>query len=181
MKCTRGTMALLLLSLMACSSTPPARIASTARAAETEQKPDIGDWTIQDPKISPIDGVKTQFLYSGSDPRLALCFENGKLCSRGSLPVFVTSPCFVEGGDEEGTRYERRVRLRFDTDKFLVETWGISDDHSGIYPHSPKTFISALKMHKSLALEFGCARSDSYVATFDIHGLQAALDSAGLK
>jgi hypothetical protein len=163
------------------SSYPPPQVENT-KPAPQEQKPDIGAWYIQEPQISPIDGIKTQLLSTGPiGTRVVLCFENGKLCGGDHVGVFVTSPCWVDGGEELGNLYRRRVRLRFDTDRFLVETWGITDDHQGIFPLSQKNFVSSLKKHKSLALEFGCARSDSSVVTFDIHGLQAAIESAGLK
>jgi hypothetical protein len=165
-----------------CTSPPPDLPAETAKPPSQERKPDIGTWDIQGPQVNPIDGTKTQFLSTGSvGSRLVLCFENGRLCHGSSVGVYVTSPCWVDGGEELGTRYKRRVRLRFDEDKFLVETWGISDDHHGIYPYSPKNFISSLKRHKRLAVEFGCARYDSDVVTLDIQGLQAAIESAGLK
>ncbi len=160
---------------------PSSPLVENAKPVPQEQKREIGLWDIQEPKISPIDGRKTQMLSTGTGSRLVLCFENGKLCGGSDAGVFVTSPCWVEGGEELGTRYQRRVRMRFDQDKFLTDTWGISDDHRGIFPHSPQTFISSLKRHKVLAVEFGCARYDSDVMTFSIDGLQAALDSAGLK
>jgi hypothetical protein len=170
--------------LAGCNSPqPPALPVENAKAVPQEQKPDIGHWYVQEPKISPIDGTKTQMLSTETTgSRLVLCFKNGKLCGGDVAGVFVTAPCWVDGGEELGTRYKRRVRLRFDTDKFLVETWDISDDHHGIIPHSPKTFISTLKQHKSLALEFGCDRSDpGDVVIFDIQGLEAAIQSAGLR
>ena len=173
-----------IMSLSGCNSSPPPATLQTEnpKPITQEQKLDIGAWYIQEPRISPIDGTKTQMLSTGPvGRRLVLCFENGKLCGGNNIGVFVTSPCWVDGGEETGTRYKRRVRLRFDMDKFLVEIWGISDDHRGIFPYSPKNFISSLKTHKSLAVEFGCDRSDSDVVTFDIHGLQAAIESAGLK
>jgi len=169
-----------IILLAGCNSSPPPTVqVENAKPVPQEHKPDMGLWHVQEPEISPIDGTKTQMLSTGiTGSRLVLCFKDGKLCDVG---VFVTSPCWVEGGEELGTRYKRRVRLRFDEDKFLVETWAISDDHRGIFPFSPTNFISTLKRHKVLAVEFGCARYDSDVVTFYIDGLQAALESAGLK
>jgi len=169
--------------LVGCNSPPLLTVqVANAKPVPQERKLDIGLWHIQEPEISPIDGRKTQMLSTGTTgSSLVLCFENGKLCGGSNAGVFVTSPCWVEGGEEEFTHHKRRVRLRFDEDKFLVETWGISDDHRGIFPFSPKNFISSLKRHKVLAVEFGCARYDSDVVTFYIDGLQAALESAGLK
>jgi hypothetical protein len=171
--------------LSGCSSPqppPPAVQVESPKPAPPEQKSDIGAWYIQDPEISPIDGVRTQLLSTGPiGTRLAVCFEDGKLCGGKHIGVFVTSPCWVDGGEEEGSFYRRQIRLRFDTDKFLVETWGISDDHHGVFPLSPRTFIASVKQHKSLAVEFGCDRSDSSVVTFEIQGLQAAIEAAGIK
>lgn len=172
-----------IILLAGCNSSPPPTVQiENAKPVPQEQKPDIGAWDIQKPEISPIDGTKTQMLSTGTTgSSLVLCFENGKLCGGSNAGVFVTSPCWVEGGEDEFTHHKRRVRLRFDDDKFLVETWGISDDHRGIFPFSQQTFFSSLKRHKVLAVEFGCARYDSAVMTFYIDGLQAALETAGLK
>lgn len=137
-------------------------------------------WRVREAEINPIDGVKSQTLDTGiTGSRLVICTKNGKLCSNGDVGVFVTSPCWIDG--DYGTGYKRRVRLKFDSDKFRVETWSIGDDHRGIFPRSQKAFIAELKKHKSLMLEFGCDRSDSNVVTYDVHGLQIALDSAGLS
>jgi hypothetical protein len=174
---------LCIILLAGCNSSPPSTPqVENAMPVPQERKVDIGLWHVQEPETSPIDGTKTQMLSTGTTgSRLVLCFENGRLCGGSNAGVFVTSPCWVEGGEEEFTQHKRRIRLRFDEDKFLVETWGISDDHRGIFPFSPKNFVSSLKRHKVLAVEFGCARYDSDVVTFYIDGLQAALESAGLK
>jgi hypothetical protein len=168
-----------------CSSTPTPMVqVENAKSAPAQQKPDEGLWHIQNPSINPIDGVKTQFLTSEAVPgvRLVICFKNGRLCSHGSIGVYVTAPCWVDGGEELGARYKRRVRLKFDEDKFLVENWNISDDHHAIFPPSQGAFISSLKKHESLKVEFGCDRSDpGDVVTFFIGHLEAALDEAGLR
>jgi hypothetical protein len=181
MKLIRQIVFLGIISLPGCGSTnwpPQPPQTKVANSPPQERTQDTGAWYIQDPTISPIDGAKTQFVSRGPlGSRLVLCFENGQLCGGRNIAVFVTSPCWVDGGEEEDTRYKRRVRLRFDSDAFLVQTWGISEDHRGIFPYSPKDFISNLKKHESLAFEFGCNRSDSDVVTFDIHNLQAAMDS----
>ena len=176
MKFTSKVLATLLLGaayLSGCDSLPaPNPIAP--------QKPDIGEWHIEEPKINAIDGTKTQMITTGDiGSNLVLCFKNGKLCGSGSSGVFVTSPCSIIG--EEAASYRRQVRLRFDDEKFLVETWDITDDQRAISPEAKENFIASLKSHKIFAIEFGCARSDSDVIIFQIHGLQAAIDAAGLK
>jgi hypothetical protein len=162
-----------IILLAGCNSPPPSTVqVENAKPVPQEQKPDVGFWNIQEPSINPIDGVRTQFLSVEGPPgtKLVLCFDNGKPCSVGA---YVKSPCWVDGGEDR--HYERQVRLKFDEDKFLVQSWGITDDHHGIFPYSPKTFVSNLQRHKVFLLEFGCARWDSDVVTFDIRGLQAAL------
>lgn len=151
-------------------------------SASTTPKLDSG-WYIQQPEVNPIDGAKTQILYAGSlGSRLVLCFENGKLCSGNQAGVFITSPCVVDSDrDNDSTAYERSVRLRFDAERPQRETWGISDDRKGIFPHSPKTFIAELYKHKQVMVEFGCDTGDNDVLTYDIHNLQAAIESAGLQ
>jgi hypothetical protein len=61
-----------------------------------------------------------------------------------------------------------------------TETWEITDDHRGISPHYGQAFVALLEKHESLAVEFGCARYDSTVLTYNVHGLRAAIASAGL-
>jgi hypothetical protein len=177
------TVMLSIAFLPGCNSSAPVPRIEGAKSTPQEKKLEIGEWSIQEPEISPIDETKKQMLSTGTaGSKLVLCFKNGKLCSGNEVGVFVTSPCWVDGGEERYTEYERRVRLRFDKDKFLVETWGISDGHRGIFPRSPKSFVSSLMKHESLALEFGCDRADpGTVVVFDIHGLDAALKTAGLK
>lgn len=170
--------------MVGCDSAGPPNPSTDKKSVPAQEvaKPDTGAWHIYEPDISPIDGTRTLRLSTGGDgSKLYICSANGKLCGGGKIGVFVTSPCWVVGGDEFGEQYERRVRLRFDSDKFIVDTWGISDDHEAIHPHAPKQFISTLKKHKTLAVEFGCDRSDSGVVIFNLQGLQAALDAAGLK
>lgn len=127
-----------------------------------------------------IDGKVTQLLSAGDvGSKVVICFKDGRLCSHGSAAVFVTSPCFVEGTDSD---YGRKVRFKFDWDNNLyVAKWGITDDHRAIFPLSPNPFISNLKKHKTMQLEFGCASYDKSVFVYRIDGLQVALDSAHLK
>jgi hypothetical protein len=169
--------------LSACKSPQPLLPqVENPRSALQEQKPDVGRWYIQEPEVNPIDGVKTQIIRTDDiGSNVVLCFRNGKLCPGNHVGVYISSPCWVDGGEDEYTRYKRRVRLRFDSDKFSVENWNITDDHRGIFPPSKKSFISSLKAHKSLMFEFGCDRSDpGVVVTFDIHGLQAAVQAANV-
>jgi hypothetical protein len=169
------------LSLLGGRNSPKPLIPQTEGTeivAQQDPKPVTGPWYIQKPTVNPIDGVKTQIIRTNEiGSNVVLCFRNGRLCGVG---VYISSPCWVDGGEEEGTLYKRRVRLRFDADQFLVETWNITDDHRAVFPRSPPTFIANLEKHKSLAFEFGCDRSDSYAETFDIHGLREAIESAGL-
>ena len=147
------------------------------------QKPDIGAWDIEAPQINPMDGTKTQLLSTGPlGANLIVCFENGKLCSGRGVGAFIASPCIVEGNEngDEGT-YERWIRVRFDAEPPQKELWGIGDGRKGIFPHSQKSFLAEVYKHKQLMVEFGCDQRDSDVLTYDVHNLQAAVESAGLK
>lgn len=168
-----------------CSSPPPPQSAQAqvSESAPQETKPDIGAWTIQTPQINPMDGTKTQLLSTGPlGVSLVLCFENGKICSGSSAGVFIAAPCVVESNvSGDVGEYERRIRVRFDTEKPQSELWGIVDDRKGILPLSDKNFLAELYKHKQLMVEFGCDAGDQDVFTYDIHNLQQAMESAGLK
>jgi hypothetical protein len=145
-------------------------------------EPKVGLWHIPPAHVDPIDGVKTQLLTLNVDPgiNIVLAFDNGKLRSRkASASVWITAPCIVEGSSETW-EHTRRVRMKFDDDKFIVENWGISDDRKAIFPHS-SNFISNMKRHKSVALELGCDRGDTYVVKAYVEHLQDAIDGAGLR
>lgn len=163
-----------------------ARPATTEPPALTDIPPvdnPIGSaspWKISIPKVNPMDGVRDQFVSTGLLISLVLCFENGKACR---VPVYVDAAnsvhCWIDG-DDIGS-YHRRIRIKFDDGKARSETWGITDDHKGLIPPDSETFIAEMKRHKTLMVEFGCARYDrGSVITFDIQRLQETLNSADL-
>src|SRR5215475_13626245 len=115
---------LILASCSQVSNTPqPTASASAASDVKPESKIKTA-WTVSAPNVNPMDKVSTQFVSTGYIVRLVLCFENGKPCGHGSVPVFVTSPCWVDGNDAGS--YRRRIRVKFDDDKPISENWGIS-------------------------------------------------------
>lgn len=173
-------MCLLSMLFAGCSQVSTAPVPpQSAPEAKPEAKPKT-DWNVSAPKINPMDKVSTQFVTTWDIVRLVLCFENGRPCGHGNAPVFVTSPCWIDGN--EAGSYHRKIRVKFDDDKPLVENWGISDDHKGLFPPSPLAFVAELKKHKFLMVEFGCDRSDpGDVITLSVQGLQEALDPANLK
>jgi hypothetical protein len=71
------------------------------------------------------------------------------------------------------------VRVRFDDEKAVRQSWGIADSHEAIFPHSQKAFIASIKKHKTLWVEFGCASYDNDTVFYDIDGLEESLHSAG--
>ena len=83
--------------------------------------------------------------------------------------------CFIES-NVAGSTYSRRVRVKFDEERPTTEIWGIADNHNAIIPHGSQAFITKLKKHSSVAIEFGCADYDKDVVTMKIRGLQARLD-----
>lgn len=164
-----------------CSQAPPIPAAATppSFATYSELNPKT-DWKVSAPDLNPMDNVSTQFVSTGYIVKLVLCFRNGRPCRDGSAPVFVTSPCWIDG-DEPGS-YHRKVRVKFDDEEPIAEHWGITDDHKGLTPPHTEVFVSELKKHKRLMVEFGCARSDvGEVTTLPIQGLQEALNSANLN
>jgi hypothetical protein len=174
---------ILAATLTGCDSARPrSSPEATASPSPTAAPIDTGNWVIGDIEVNQMDGTKRQTISTGDvGTRIVICFKNGKLCGGNSFGVFITSPCWVVGGYEPYTNFERVIRIKFDNGKPLNDTWGISDDHSAIGPHAPKQFIEQLKKHQSLAVEFGCDRGDDTVVRYKIQKLQVALDSAGLK
>ena len=93
-------------------------------------------WHIQDPKINPLDGAKTQFLSTGSlegkmehhyisglgdcryksTAEIVLCFENGKLCSGTSIGARIDIDGFVSSDS-------RSVRLKYDDGQPIRQRW----------------------------------------------------------
>ncbi len=179
-----GAILAFLISLAGCSEAPPTQappspVGPTAITPNSETKPRT-DWSLSAARINPMDNVSTQFVSTGYIIKLMLCFENGKPCGHGNAPVFVTSPCWIEG--DEPSSHHRTIRVKFDDSKALAEHWGITDDHKGLTPPDPGAFVADLKKHKTLMVEFGCDRSDpGEVIALSIQGLQEALDSAHLK
>ena len=144
-----------------------------------------GAWRIQDPEISPIDGVKTQFIsleanessrYSDNRIAIVLCFENGKLTHK-HVGARVDVGGFVAGSDGDGGS----VRLKFDDEKPTRESWGVADSHDALFPFRNESyFLARLLKHKTLAFEFSYYEKAAQTVTFNIAGLADAMRSAGL-
>jgi hypothetical protein len=142
-----------------------------------------GAWRIQDPEISPIDGVKTQFIslesnessrYSDNRIEIVLCFENGKLTHK-HVGARVGVGGFVAESDGGS------VRLKFDDEKPTRESWGVADSHDALFPFRNESyFLARLLKHKTLAFEFSYYEKAAQTVTFNIAGLADAMRSAGL-
>jgi hypothetical protein len=171
----------------------PSSAANTSGAANfdpcesvRESDPHCGwkpHWEDSGTSVSAIDGVKTEFLsLESTDPDgidfgnlhyadLRICFENGKLCGGKNVGVGVTVHGMLasEGYDSE---YSTSVRLKFDSDKPVSQTWGISDSHDTLFPHGKEgQFLSQLTQHNKLVLEFSYYEKAARTVTFDLAGL----------
>ena len=123
-------------------------------------------WDDSGVSTNAIDGNKTEFLsLESSDAdgmdfaklhyaELRICFENGKLCGGKHVGVGVTVHGMLasEGYESE---YSTPVRLKFDEEKPLSQTWGISDSHDTLFPYGrEKQFLNQIMQHNKLVLEF---------------------------
>jgi hypothetical protein len=160
------------------ASTAPVTASATTNYSSVAP-PKAPSWRVEPPQVDVMDGSKRQYIsteYLGSD--LELCFENGRPCSV-SVAVRAPGHCVVES-NISGEFHERSVRLKFDDEKAIKQSWGIADNRKAIFPHSQRAFIASLKKHKTLWVEFGCDRDDNDTVFFDIDGLEVVLHSAGL-
>lgn len=147
--------------------------------ATVDDKPKT-EWHVTEPRINPMNNVSTQFVANGEAVRIVLCFSDRKPCAHDSVPVYVRSPCWIDG-NEPGSHF-RTIQVKFDDQKPTKEVWGITDDNKGLVPPRPRAFVGQLNKHKTMMVQFGCDRSDpGEVVTLDINGLQETLDSANLK
>jgi hypothetical protein len=163
-----------------CSQVSTGPVSPQSAPNPTPEAKSKTDWNVSAPKINPMDNVSTQFVTTGDVVKLVFCFESGKLCGHGNVPVFLTSPCWIDGN--EAGSYYRKMRVKFDDDRPIAENWGITDDHKALFPLRRQAFVTEVKKHRTLMVEFGCDRSDpGDVITLGVQGLQEALDSANLK
>lgn len=140
-------------------------------------------WEDSGTSVNPIDGAKTEFLsMESTDPDgmdfgnlhyadLRICFENGKLCGGKHVSVGVTVHGMLasKGYDSE---YSTSVRLKFDDDKPMSQTWGISDSHDTLFPDGrEEQLLAQLTQHNKLILEFSYYEKAARTVTFDLAGL----------
>ena len=84
-------------------------------------------------------------------------------------------------GGEYG-EYETQVRVKFDEEKPLSQTWGIADSHDTLFPnHREAQFLAQILKHKKLIVEFAYYEQTPHVVTFNLTGLAESLNAAGLK
>jgi hypothetical protein len=152
-------------------------------------------WDDSGVSTNAIDGTKKEFLSLDSSDadgmdfgklhyaELKICFENGKFCGGDSVALGVDVHGIVEPlGYETGEEYSTAVRLKFDDEKPVRETWGIADSHDALFPYGhEKRFLSQLLQHEKLILEFSYYEKAARTVTFEISGLAAKMKSQGLQ
>jgi hypothetical protein len=150
-------------------------------------------WNDMGPTVNPIDGTKTEFLsLESSDPdgetlgrltyaELRICFENGKLCGGNRVKVGVTVNGMVQPLSYEET-HSTPVRVRFDTEKPVRQTWGIADSNDALFPQGrEKQFLAQLLNHNKLFLEFSYYEHAPRTVAFDLSDLADKMKSVGGK
>lgn len=149
-------------------------------------------WESSGVSTNAIDGTKTEFVsIESSDAdgmdfgklhyaELRICFENGKLCGGQHVGVGVTVHGMLAPLGYE-SEYSTPVRFRFDDDRPLRQTWGISDSHDTLFPHGhERQFLTQLMQHHKLVLEFSYYEKAARTVTFDITGLADKMRSENL-
>ncbi|MBZ5719200.1 MAG: hypothetical protein LAO03_02360 [Acidobacteriia bacterium] len=178
----------------------------TARQSETPFDPCEGlrdanphcgwnpHWEDSGVSTNAIDGRKTEFFSMESSDadgmdfgklhyaELRICFDNGKLCGGRHVGVAVNVHGMVEPlGYETGQQYSTAVRLKFDDEKPVSQTWGIADSHDALFPYGrEKQFLALLVQHNKLILEFSYYEKAARTVTFDISGLADKMKAANL-
>jgi len=152
-------------------------------------------WEDSGISTNAIDGTKTQFLsLESSDAdgidygklhyaELRICFQDGKLCGGQHIGVLVNVHGMVAPlGYETGQEYSTSVRLRFDEEKPLSETWGIADSHDALFPYGhERKFLAQLMQHNRVVVEFSYYEKAARTLTFDISGLVDKMKSQNLE
>jgi hypothetical protein len=149
-------------------------------------------WEDSGVSTNAIDGTKTEFLsLESSDAdgvdfgrmhfaELRICFANGKLCGSPRVAVGVTVHGMLEPVSYE-SQYRTSIRLKFDDDKPLRQTWGIADSHEALFPDGQeKQFLGQLISHNKLVLEFSYYEKAARTVTFELPGLADKMKSANL-
>jgi hypothetical protein len=149
-------------------------------------------WEDSGTSVNPIDGSKTEFLSMESTDadgvdfdkmhfaNLRICFKDGTLCGGKTIGVGITVHGMLASVGYE-SEYSTPVRLKFDDDKPVSQTWGISDSHDALFPSGKEgQFLSQLIQHNKLVLEFSYYEKAARTVTFDITGLADKMKSANL-
>jgi len=149
-------------------------------------------WNTSHGPVNDIDGSIEVFLTheaSNSDSIidgqrhyavLIACFKNGLLCQGDEAGIYITGHQTVARMSFEHA-HEASVRLKFDDETPVQETWGITDDRQAIMPYgSEKRFLAQLLQHKKLTVEFAFFEQAPHTDTFDLTGLSEKLQTEGI-
>jgi hypothetical protein len=172
----------------------PARVDPCEAFRETD--PHCGwkpHWEDSGVSVSPMDGKKSEFLFLDStDPdgtdygrlhyaELKLCFEDGRLCGGQHVKVGVKVHGMVDPVSTD-SEYSTAVRVKFDDEKPLRQTWGISDGRDMLFPNGhEKEFVAELKRHGKLILEFNYYEKAPRTVTFELSGLTDKMTASNLE
>jgi hypothetical protein len=148
-------------------------------------------WDDPGVSVNAIDGTRTEIISMDSSDAdgldagrlhyatLSVCFANGKICGGKSAGVFVNVDGMVDPMSAEDD-YSTEVRLKFDDDKPMSQTWGIIDNHEGVFPFGKeKQFLAQLLRHNKLILEFSYCERAPRTLSFELSGLADKMNSIG--
>src|SRR5258706_542783 len=166
------TLAAAMLGLTGC--TQPTVSAPQPNLVAAVPTPPKSAWMVQAPTISAMDGEKSQFLYSWSEettplheqPRLVLAFDNGRL-SKKHCGVSINAEGMVNPEGGEYGEYKTHVRVKFDDEKPISQTWSITDSHDALSPHGEAQFLAQMLRHRKLIVEFSYYEKSPETVTFD--------------
>lgn len=148
----------------------------TLAVANTEVPAGVGGWQVSS-ETSAIDGQKTVGLYleatkdvagtSGIPVKPVLYIR----CQKGTLDTYIDTHSFL------GLDKTSFVRYRFDGGALSTETLSVSTDNTALFFGRPASFITEAQKHTSLAFEFTPYQSGPQETTFDLTGLNTALEA----
>jgi len=195
---------LLTLTVIACNKSGSGNTAGTAR---TDAKYDPCEelrkvnphcdwkphWDDSGVSVNAIDGTRTEFLAIDSSDadgldagrlhfaNLRVCFKNGKLCGGRSVGVAVAVHGIVKPISYEDN-YSTSVRLKFDDEKPVSQSWGIADSHDALFPYGKeRQFLIQLLRHNRLVLEFSYYEQAPRTVSFELSGLTDKMKSIGVS
>ncbi|SNS33848.1 zinc-ribbon domain-containing protein [Granulicella rosea] len=137
------------------AATTPASVPISAPVSSADANP---TWD-KNESVNSIDGVKTT-VYRDSNGRSTIIVRlKGK-----ALEAYVITPEMV-GYDDTS------VRIRFDDERPVRQSWSRSSDYHALFASNPRQFVAKLQASKKLYLEYHPYQKVAETISFDVSGL----------